>query len=55
MEKLLWLDGHVTTISAKEAFRWSREEITDDGYVLVLPYYDVEFEWDYDMCVWVQR
>ena len=55
MEKLLWLDGHVTLINAEEASRKSHEELTDNGYVLVLLHYDVEFEWDYDMCVWIQR
>ena len=55
MEKLLWLDGHVTLINAKEAYLNSREEITDNGYILVLHHYDYEFEWDYDMCVWMQR
>ena len=53
MEKLLWLDGHVTLINADEAFRKSHEEITDNGYVLVLLHNGFEFEWHYDM--WMQR
>ena len=53
MEKLLWLDGHVTTISAKEAFLKSHEEITDNGYVHVLLHNGFEFEWHNNM--WMQR
>ena len=53
MEKLLWLDGHVTLINAEEAFRNSHEEITDNGYVHVLLHYDFEFEWHNNM--WMQR
>ena len=53
MEKLLWLDGHVTTIGEKEAYLKSREEITDNGYIWVLLHYDYEFEWHNNM--WMQR
>lgn len=53
MERMLWLDGHVTTIDAKEAFLNSHEEITDYGYVHVLLHYGSEFEWHNNM--WMQR
>ena len=53
MEKLLWLDGHVSSIDAEEAFRKSFAELTDDGLVYVLHYYDAEFEWHNNM--WMQR
>jgi hypothetical protein len=53
MEKLLWSDGHMTTISAEEAFRKSRAEATDDGYVHVLRHNGFEFEWHNNM--WMQR
>ena len=53
MEKLLWLDGRVSSISAEEAYQKSREEITDDGFVHVLLHNGFEFEWHNNM--WMQR
>ena len=49
MEKLLWLDGHVTAISAEEAYLKSHVELTDDGYVHVLRHNGFEFEWHNNM------
>lgn len=53
MEKLLWLDGHISLIDAEEAFRKSHEELTDKGYVYVLFHNDAQFEWHNNM--WMQR
>ena len=54
MEKLLWLDGHVTLINAEEAHVKSHEEITDDlDVVQVMCHNGFEFEWHYDM--WIER
>lgn len=53
MAKLIWLDGHVSSISAEEAFLKSHEEITDYGYIRVLVHYDFEFKWHNG--VWMQR
>lgn len=53
MAKLIWLDGHVSSISAEEAFLNSHEEITDYGYIRVLVHYDFEFKWNNG--VWMQR
>ena len=53
MEKLLWLDGHVTAINAEEAYLKSHVELTDDGFVHVLRHNGFEFEWHNNM--WMQR
>lgn len=54
MEKLLWLDGHVSLIDAEEAQAKSHEEITQDlDVVYVLLYNNFEFEWHNNM--WMQR
>lgn len=53
MEKLLWLDGHVSYISDTEVFQKSYVEPKEDGYVEVLSYNGFEFEWHNDM--WMQR
>ena len=53
MERILWLDGHVTTIDAKEASRKSHAEATDYGFVHVLLHNGFEFEWQNNM--WMQR
>ena len=54
LEKLLWLDGHVTLINAEEAYLKSHEEITDDlDIVHVLLHNGFEFEWHNNM--WMQR
>ena len=53
MEKLLWSDGHVSSISAEEAYRKSHAEATDYGFVHVLLHYGFEFEWHNNM--WMQR
>lgn len=52
MEKLLWLDGHVTSIDAEEAYRKSYAEATDDGFVHVLLHNGFKFEWRNNM--WMQ-
>ena len=53
MEIVLWLNGHVTSISAKEAYRKSHIEATDYGFVHVLLHNGFEFEWHNNM--WMQR
>ena len=53
MEKVLWLDGHVTLIDAEEAYRKSHAEATDCGFVHVLLHNGFEFEWHNNM--WMQR
>ena len=53
MEKLLWLDGHMTLIDEEEAFRKSHEELTDKGWVYVLFHNGFYFEWHNNM--WMQR
>ena len=53
MEKLLWLDGHVSYISDTEAFQESYVEPKEDDYVEVLSYNGFEFEWRDNM--WMQR
>lgn len=53
MERILWLDGRVTTIDAKEASRKSHAEATDNGFVHVLLHNGFEFEWHNNM--WMQR
>ena len=35
MERILWLDGHMTAISAEEACRKSHAEASDTGFVHV--------------------
>ena len=52
MEKLLWLDGHVSLIDAEEALRKSFVELTDAGWVYVLHYCDAQFKWRNNM--WMQ-
>lgn len=44
-DKIIWLDGHVTTISSEEAFRRQREVYTDEGSEWVMKYADSEFVW----------
>ena len=53
MEKVLWLDGHVTSINAEEAHAKSHEELTYDGVIHVLFHNGFEFEWHNNM--WMQR
>ena len=53
MEKVLWLDGHVSPISAEEAYAKSHIENTDDGFIYVLLHNGFEFEWHNNM--WMQR
>ena len=54
MEKLLWLDGHVSSISAEEAQVKSHEETTDNlDVVYVMCHNGFEFEWHNNM--WMQR
>ena len=52
MEKLLWLDGHVTSIDEKGCLDVHKEIINDD-YVWVLHHNGFEFEWHNNM--WMQR
>ncbi len=52
MEKILWLDGHVTSIDAEEAYRKSHAEVTADGFVHVLLHNGFKFEWHDNM--WTQ-
>ena len=53
MEKLLWLDGHVSYISDTEEFQESYVEQKEDDYVEVLNHNGFEFEWHNNM--WMQR
>ena len=53
MEKLLWLDGHISLIDGEEALLNAYEEMTDNGHIWVLFYGDFEFEWHNNM--WMQR
>lgn len=46
MARLIWLDGHVSSISGEEAFLNSHEEITDYGCIRVLNHYGFEFKWN---------
>lgn len=52
MEKLLWLDGHVSLIDGEEATRKMVAELTDYGWVYVLHHCDAQFEWHNNM--WMQ-
>jgi hypothetical protein len=45
MDKIIWLDGHVTTISNEEAFRRQYEVYTDDGSEWRMKIGDAEFVW----------
>lgn len=31
-DKIIWLDGHITTISSEEAYRRQRKVYTDEGF-----------------------
>lgn len=53
MDKIIWLDGHVTTISSEEANRRMREVYSDNGSEWVMLYADSEFVWK-GGC-WMQR
>lgn len=53
MERILWLDGHTSSINAEEAYSKSHAEATDDGFVHVLLYNGFEFEWHNN--IWMQR
>lgn len=44
-DKIIWLDGHTTTISSEEAFRRQRKVYIYDGYEWVMKYADSEFVW----------
>lgn len=44
-DKILWLDGHTTTIPSAEASENMHEELTDKGYQWVLKLGDDEFIW----------
>lgn len=54
MEKLLWLDGHVSSISAEEVQLNSHAVPTEDSDVAFVFFYNgFEFEWHNNM--WMQR
>lgn len=52
MDKIIWLDGHVTTISSEEAFRKQYEVYTDEGPEWRMRINDIEFAW-HNNC-WMQ-
>lgn len=45
MDKILWLDGHTSTISREEAFRTQYEVCTDEGSEWRMRIGDSEFVW----------
>lgn len=44
-DKIIWLDGHTTTIDSEEAFRRQRGVYTDYGPEWIMKYADSEFVW----------
>lgn len=44
-DKIIWLDGHTSTIDSEEAFRCSEQICTDNGYKYILKYANSEFIW----------
>lgn len=53
MEKILWLDGHVSSIDEKEAFAKSGIKTTKDlDEVITMLHNGFEFEWHGNM--WMQ-
>lgn len=53
-ERIIWLDGSVSSISSEEASRRMREVITDSESEWVIPYSDeTEFVWR-NNC-WMER
>lgn len=52
-DKIIWLDGHITTISSEEAYLRSREVYTDNGSEWVMLLSDSEFVWK-NNC-WMER
>lgn len=44
-DKIIWLDGHTSTISSEEAYRRQREVYTDRGCEHIMKYADSEFIW----------
>ena len=53
MEKLLWLDGHTSSISEKESYDKICIEYRDGSERFILSYNGLEFEWHNNM--WMQR
>jgi len=53
MEKLLWLDGHTSLISAEESYEKTRVEQKGNDDVFILLHEGFEFEWHNNM--WMQR
>lgn len=45
MDKIIWSDGHTTTISSEEAFRRQYEVPTDNGSEWRMRIDDTEFAW----------
>lgn len=45
MDKIIWADGHTTTISSEEAFRRQYEVPTDNGFEWRMRIDDTEFAW----------
>lgn len=53
-ERIIWLDGSVSSISSEEASRRMQEVITNSGSEWVIPYSDeTEFVWK-NNC-WMER
>lgn len=44
-DKIIWLDGHVSTIASEEASRNMYEHPTDEGWEWRMKAYDTEFVW----------
>lgn len=53
MDKIIWSDGHVTTISSEEANRYMKEVYSDNGSEWVMLYANSEFVWKANC--WMQR
>jgi hypothetical protein len=44
-DRIIWLDGHVSTIASEEAYRKMYEYSTDDGSEWRMNIGDAEFVW----------
>lgn len=53
MERILWLDGHTSSISEEEAYDKTRIEYTNDCDIFILSHEGFEFEWHNN--IWMQR
>jgi len=45
VDRIIWLDGHTSTMASEEAFLRSKEVYTDDGNEWHMTYADAEFVW----------